>query len=83
MWKKSHQVALNIYRATRTFPKDKARFYKMGRASAEELRQDLILSKAPGYLADASGLDDLLDEVCSMLHRLREGMFTGFPDAGR
>ncbi|HZE99250.1 MAG TPA: four helix bundle protein [Planctomycetota bacterium] len=58
----------------RAGPKDKARFYNIGRASAEELRTSLILVGKLGYTASPATLFELLDQVCAMLHRLWEAV---------
>jgi four helix bundle protein len=57
--------------------KDKGRFYNISRASAEELRYYLFLSKELGYTEGSASIDKLLDEVCAMLHRLREVVLSG------
>jgi four helix bundle protein len=50
--------------------RDKARFYNIGRASAEELRTYLILVERLGYPRPSPAVVKLLDDVCAMLHRL-------------
>jgi four helix bundle protein len=52
--------------------KDKARFYNIGRASAEELRYYFLLARDLGYIPELPPLTGILDEVCAMLHRLWE-----------
>ncbi len=54
----------------RASPKDKARYYTISRASAEELRTYLILTPKLGYGPPPPSVLVLLDEVCAMLHRL-------------
>ena len=56
----------------RASPKDKARYYNIARASAEELRTYLILTPKLGYVPPPPSLLVLLDDVCAMLHRLWE-----------
>jgi four helix bundle protein len=51
---------------------DRARFYTIARASAEELKYYFILSKDLGYAPSVAALQASLDEVCAMLHRLWE-----------
>ena len=58
---------------------DKARFYNMGRASAEELRTYLVLIERLGYVPPPPSLQSLLDEVCAMLHRLWEVVRSSSP----
>lgn len=56
----------------RRAPRDKGRFYLSARASAEELKYFLILSRDLEY-APSSVLEPLakeVDGVCRMLHRL-------------
>lgn len=60
---------------TRAGSKDKARFYKIGRASAEELRTSLVLLPKLGYSPAPPALFAPLDELCAMLHRLWEVVF--------
>jgi len=62
-------IAEGFIRAT---SRDKARFYNIGRASAEELRTYLVLLPKLGYSPAPPGLFAQLDEVCAMLHRLWE-----------
>jgi len=57
--------------------KDKGRFYNIGRASAEELKYYLYLSKDLGYIQSSDAVDGQLDEVCAMLHRLWESVLRG------
>ena len=52
--------------------RDRARFYTIARASAEERKYYFILSKDLGYVSDVRSLQASLDEVCAMLHRLWE-----------
>ena len=59
--------------------KDKARFYNIGRASAEELRTYLVLIQRLGYVPAPPSLNALLDEVCAMLHRLWEVVRSSSP----
>ena len=56
----------------RAGPKEKARFYNIGRASAEEVRTYLFLLPKLGYCPAPPELFAQLDEVCAMLHRLWE-----------
>ena len=53
-------------------PKDRARFYELSKASAEELRHHLIVASDLQYLRSDPGLDERLDSLCAMLHRARE-----------
>ena len=57
-------------------PQDKARFYTIGQASAEELKYFLILARDLGYLKDPVDLQKNLDSVCSMLCRLIEAVLS-------
>jgi len=52
--------------------KERARFYNIARASAEELRTYLRLPERLGYVLPPPAVFALLDEVCAMLHRLWE-----------
>ena len=52
--------------------KEKARFYNIARASAEELRGYLVLLPRIGYEPAPASLMNLLDAVCAMLHGLWE-----------
>jgi four helix bundle protein len=61
----------------RSGSKDKARFYNIGRASAEELRYYFLLAKDLGYIPEPTPLVNLLEEVCAMLHRLWEVVLSG------
>ena len=101
VWKKSHQVTLNIYEICRGFPreeryqlcaqmksaaisipaniaegfgrrapKEKARFYNIAAASAEELRHYLILTQDLEFRGEDPVLWKTLDEVSGMLRRL-------------
>ncbi len=56
----------------RSTEKDRARFYNISRASAEELRCYFALLPKLGYAPATPALLDLLDAVCAMLHRLWE-----------
>ena len=56
--------------------RDKARFYNIARASAEELRTYLLLTKRLGYPETPASVMDLLDRVGAMLHRLWEAVQT-------
>src|SRR5262245_35951891 len=51
---------------------DKARFYNIARASAEELKYYLILSRDLHYLKEDDPLRTRLEEVCRMLHAMTE-----------
>ena len=51
-------------------PKDQRRFYNISRGSAEELKYFLLLASDLGFLKDSRILQDALDQVCAMLHRM-------------
>jgi four helix bundle protein len=50
--------------------RDRARFYNIGRSSAEELRTYLVLARRLDDVPPPALVHSLLDEVCAMLHRL-------------
>jgi len=56
---------------------DKARFYTIALASAQELTCELIVSRDLRYLTDAAKLLDRTDEVCRMLRGLEESVLAG------
>jgi four helix bundle protein len=55
------------------------RFNEMSQSSAEELRHYLILSRDLNYLAPDAALDERVDSICAMLHRLRETVLGDSP----
>lgn len=57
-------------------PRDKGYFYTVARASGEELKAELMISRELGYLDTAvfDGLMTRLDEVCRMLYGLISSM---------
>src|SRR5690349_10344885 len=59
--------------------KEKARYYNIARASAEELRTDLSLIGRLEYAPAPPTVLSLLNEVCAMLHRLWEVVLKGGP----
>ena len=50
--------------------RDKARFYVIGKGSAEELRYYFMVVRDLGYLGDVEPYLSRLDSVCRMLRRL-------------
>src|ERR1041384_4069292 len=77
MRRASVSVAANIAEGFgRWSPKDRARFYEVSKSSAEELRHYLILSRDLEYLRPDRALDDRLNAVCAMLHRLRDSVLS-------
>lgn len=56
---------------------DKARFYTIALASAQELTCELIVSRDLRYLADAARLLERTDEVCRMLRGLEQSVLEG------
>ena len=51
---------------------DKARFYNIAEASAQELKYHLIMSRDLSYLKEFDPLWRSLEEVCRMLRRLTD-----------
>lgn len=67
VWQKSHQLALEAYKVTSSFP-----FLYNARGSLEETRYHLLLSRDLDYLSPF-GYEDLeagYEEVSKMLNRL-------------
>jgi len=52
--------------------RNRARFFAMSKASAEELRHYIILCQRLGYLSPSDLREEPVDEVCAMLYRLWE-----------
>ena len=52
--------------------KDQAHFYTIAKGSADELKVQLMQSEDWGLCRDTRELRSLADEVCAMLHRLRQ-----------
>lgn len=53
-------------------PRDKARFYNIAEASADELHYFFIFSKSVNYLTGAQPIENVLAEVRKMLRRLTD-----------
>jgi len=78
MRRASVSIAANIAEGFgRWSPRDQARFYEISKGSTEELRHYLILSRDLKFLADDLALDDQVDAICAMLHRLRQATLSG------
>jgi four helix bundle protein len=71
MRRASISIGANIAEGCVRFgPKDQRRIFNIARGSAEELRYFLILARDLGYLKGPSALEDAVDRVCAMLHKL-------------
>jgi len=82
MRRASVSVAANIAEGFgRWGRRDQARFYEISKGSAEELRHYLILSRDLDFLKPDAALDDRVDAVCAMFHRLRRTTLGDSPDS--
>jgi hypothetical protein len=72
VWRRSHALALSIYRATARFP-DYARFLNLAEGSAAELEYYLILARDLGFMTapESGALCSETQEVARMLCGLR------------
>jgi four helix bundle protein len=66
-------IPMNIAEGfARWSPKDQANFYTIAKASADELKVELMQSVDFGYCADPIEEAALADEIGAMLYRLRQ-----------